>query len=349
MALRFARLLGLGALAPFVLLASGFVACGTSGISTSEIPEQKIVIRYFTNEEARRRAEMLAEVNETARAPQKQGVASVDSVRSYVEKLLGTGGVGDEGMERRFPGRVAVLNPHTLDVETIESARRGSVPRDLSADGRRLLFTQTVGRFRQIFEYDFERADVRTITRAPGVHPDACYGSEGRIALVKATVRDERAVATIELTGPGGVGREVISDGPGDYSIACAPDGSAIAWVSQRRRSDHIMVRSPMVGGENRSLGRGRFPAFSPDSQWIVYSQKVGDHWTLYRVRPDGSGRKRVGGAGLDEIHGEFSPDGRLIIYVGDDGFNQNLYLLRFDGTGDRVLLGEGGAQHPIW
>ncbi len=51
MALRFARLLGLGALAPFVLLASGFVACGTSGISTSEIPEQKIVIRYFTNEE----------------------------------------------------------------------------------------------------------------------------------------------------------------------------------------------------------------------------------------------------------------------------------------------------------
>ncbi|MCH7709245.1 MAG: hypothetical protein IH884_12210, partial [Myxococcales bacterium] len=64
MALRFARLLGLGALAPLVLLASGFVACGTSGISTSEIPEQKIVIRYFTNEEARRRAEMLAEVNE---------------------------------------------------------------------------------------------------------------------------------------------------------------------------------------------------------------------------------------------------------------------------------------------
>ena len=349
MALRFQRLLGLGALALLALLASSILGCGTASISSSEIPQQQIVIRYFTNEEARRRAEILEDGRGTGPAPRKRGVASIDSVRSYVEKRLGTGGVGDESMERRFPGRVAVLNPHTLDVETIESARRGSVPRDLSADGRRLLFTQTVGRFRQIFEYDFERADVRTITRAPGVHPDACYGSEGRIALVKATVRDERAVATIELTGPGGVGREVISDGPGDYSIACAPDGSAIAWVTQRRRSDHIMVRSPMVGGENRSLGPGRFPAFSPDSQWIVYSQKVGDHWTLYRVRPDGSGRKRVGGAGLDEIHGEFSPDGRLIIYVGDDGFNQNLYLLRFDGTGDRVLLGEGGAQHPIW
>ncbi len=349
MALRFARLLGLGALAPLVLVASSIFGCGTAGISTSEIPEQKIVIRYFTNEEARRRAELLDDARGKAPAPQKRGVASIDSVRSYVEKLLGTGGVSDEGMERRYPGHIALLNPHTLDVQTIESARSGSVPRDLSADGRRLLFTQTAGRYRQIFEYDFERADVRTVTRGPGVHPDACYGPEGRIALVKATVRDERAVAMIELTGPGGVGRKVISNGPGDYSIACAPDGSAIAWVSQGRRSDLIMVRSPVVDGENRTLGPGRFPAFSPDSQWMVYSKKVGDLWTLYRIRPDGGGRQRIGGAGLDEIQGEFSPDGRLIVYVGDDGFNQNLYLLRFDGTGDRVLLGEGGAQNPIW
>ena len=349
MALRFQRLLGLGVLALLALLASSILGCGTASISTSEIPQQQIVIRYFTNEEARRRAEILEDGRGTGPAPQKRGVASIDSVRSYVEKLLGTGGVSDEGMERRYPGRIALLNPHTLDVQTLEGARSGSVPRDLSTDGRRLLFTQTAGRYRQIYEYDFEKAGVRTVTRGPGVHPDACYGPEGRIAFVKATVRDEQAVATIELTGPGGVGRQVISDGPGDYSIACAPDGSAIAWVSQGRWSDLIMVRSPVVDGENRTLGPGRFPAFSPDSQWMVYSKKVGDRWTLYRVRPNGGGRKRIGGAGLDEIQGEFSPDGRLIVYVGDDGFNQNLYLLRFDGSGDRLLLGEGGAQNPIW
>jgi hypothetical protein len=166
---------------------------------------------------------------------------------------------------------------------------------------------------------------------------------------VRATVVNNHPIAMIELTGPGGVGRELVSAGPGDYSIACAPDGSAIAWVSQDRRTDRIMVRSPVVDGENRVLGPGRYPAFSPDSEWMVYSQKIGEHWVLYRVRPDGSGRKRIGSGGLDEIQGEFAPGGRLILYVGDDGYNQNLYLVRFDGSGDRVLFGDGGAQNPIW
>ena len=71
--------------------------------------------------------------------------------------------------------------------------------------------------------------------------------------------------------------------------------------------------------------------------------------WSLYRIRPDGSGRRPIGQGTLDELDPSFSPDGRLVVYVGDDGFQKQLYLRRFDGSGDRLLLGSGGGTDPIW
>jgi Tol biopolymer transport system component len=75
----------------------------------------------------------------------------------------------------------------------------------------------------------------------------------------------------------------------------------------------------------------------------------VGRQWKLYRIRPDGSGRKAVGRGVLDERHPSFSPDGRLVVYVSDDGIRKRIYLRRFDGTGDRVLLESGGGHDPVW
>ena len=109
------------------------------------------------------------------------------------------------------------------------------------------------------------------------------------------------------------------------------------------------MSRVPPLDGPIRRLGPGKDPSFSPDSEWIVYSARVGKVWQLFRIRPDGSGRHPVGRSTLDSVQPAFSPDGRLLVYVSDDGFDRRPYLRRFDGTGDRILLQEGSGINPIW
>jgi Tol biopolymer transport system component len=243
-----------------------------------------------------------------------------------------------------------LLDPRTQRVNEVRAARPDAIPRAWSPDGERLMFTQLVGEYRQMFEFDRTTGEVRQLTRGRGVHPDGCYGPEGRFVLVRAEVKRGRAVSRIQLTEPGGIRPRAISEGPMDFSPACAPDGRAIAWVGlDERGRDSLIVRMPALGGEPRRIGPGRDPAFSPDGEWIVYSAQVRREWKLYRIRPDGSGRKAIGRGVFDELQPSFSPDGRLVVYVSDDGLHKRIYLRRFDGTGDRVLLESGGGHAPIW
>lgn len=337
-------------LAALCFALSSSAGCAGQALRAEELPERPIAVRYFDTNEMRSRAELLEQMRERRNASlQNSGVARVDDLRSYFERLLGIEQSTEEGLDGRYPGRLVLLDPREGVRTPIEGARPGAVPRDVSSDGARVLFTQLEGRYRQLFEVELASGEVRALSRGPQVHPDGCYGPEGRLVLLSASIHDGHAVSQVDLTQPGGLGAETISDGPADYAVSCAPDGSAVAWVRQTRRGDQIIVRSPVVDGENRVLGFGRFPAFSADGQWLVYSQRVGKRWALHRIRPDGSGRARIGLGSLDELQAVFSPDGALLLYVGDEGIDQNLYLRRFDGTGDRVWFEDGGYQDPVW
>jgi TolB protein len=327
----------------------GGLACQGLGVSTTEIPERAIALAHFDAETARRRAEALAEADPDTTPERVHGVARVEDVARYMGQLFGRGEEGG-AVAQRFPSRLALLDPRTQRISRVRAARPGAVPRAWSPDGERLMFTQLVGEYRQMFEFDRTTEEVRQLTRGRGVHPDGCYGPEGRFVLVRAEIQRGKAASWIQLTEPGGIRPRRISEGPADYSPACAPDGRAIAWVSvDERGRDHLMARMPALGGEPRRIGPGRDPAFSPDGEWIVYSAPVGRKWKLYRIRPDGSGRKAIGQEAFDERQPSFSPDGRLVVYVSDDGLRKRIYLRRFDGTGDRILLKSGGGHDPVW
>jgi Tol biopolymer transport system component len=334
-----------------VVLGLGLVllACQGRAIRRSELPDRPIALNYFDVETLRRRAEAAVEAEGASQPQTRAGVARVDEVARYLGQLLGAR--PEEGADaRRFSGRLSFLDPHSEAVSRLAGARPGAVPRAWSPDGERLMFTQLVGEFRQLFELNRTSGEVRQLSRGRGVHPDGCYGPEGRLVLVTARVEKDRAVSHVELTEPGGARPKRVSEGPADYSTACAPDGSAIVWVSvDERGRDALMVRMPPLDGPVRRIGPGRHPSFSPDGEWIVYSAPVQGQWRLYRIRPDGSGRKAIGQGTLDEIHPSFSPDGRLLVYVADDGYSRRIYLRRFDGTGDRVLLRSGGGEDPVW
>ena len=109
------------------------------------------------------------------------------------------------------------------------------------------------------------------------------------------------------------------------------------------------MVKAPAIDGTVRALVPGRDPTFSPDGSWIAYSADVAGEPKLFRVRPDGTGRSRIGRGALGELRPTISPDGRYVVYLSYLGVRERLYLRRFDGTGDRLLFRDGDGAYPVW
>jgi TolB protein len=335
------RVIGLAALA---------LAAGCQGVPEREIPERAIALRWWDTDAAQRRSEYIGESSPGTQSPRLAGVARVDDFVVYLQQLLGAAAEGEDSLESAFPGRLGLLDPRAEAVEMVPGAAAGALPRARSPDGARLIYSQVSGRFRQLFEVELATGETRMLTNGPGVHADGCFAPAGRYVVAEARMEGERPVSRLWLIGPGLGGPVSLTAGPADYGPACAPDGSAIAWASSDHRdADRLFSQSPVQGGTPRDLGPGRSPAFSPDSGWIVYTARVKGRWSLYRIRPDGSGRRPIGQGTLDELDPSFSPDGKLVVYVGDDGFQKQLFLRRFDGSGDRLLLGSGGGTDPIW
>jgi Tol biopolymer transport system component len=201
-----------------------------------------------------------------------------------------------------------------------------------------------------LFELHRESGLVTPLSHGNRAHPEGCYGPDGRFVASSVDIESESPSSTIVLSQPG-QGPRRISE-PGAYASfpACAPDGSSVVWVDQGQRRPRLFAQSPPGEGEIRELGPGRDPVFSPDGAWIVFSAPVGLRgWRLWRIRPDGSGRSALGRGSLDELRPGVSPDGRHVVYVSESDFRTRLYVRRFDGTGDRILLGRGAAERPIW
>ena len=340
-----------GHAAAAIALAALGLGCVATGLPADELPGEPIAFVYYDAEETRRRAADVAEKSGGKPAPRDQGavIAALDDVSSYIRKSLG---VSPSDAGGRYPGRLALIDPRTAKVTIIEGARKGAIPQDWSPDRERLLFSQVVRRgIPHLFEYVLATGEVRRRTSGRDAHPEGCYGPDGHIVYTSVDTRAKQRNARIMISGPtGGGGRRLSAPGYAFYPT-CAPDGSAVAWtrVDDRGRRIQLVVRAPVLGGEPRVLSRGKDPSFSADGRWIVFSARIENEWTLWRVRPDGSGRASLGRDGNDEQRPSLSPDGRFVVYVADTKLHQELYLRRLDGTGNRILLAGYDGDRPVW
>jgi len=182
-----------------------------------------------------------------------------------------------------------------------------------------------------------------------------------------------------------------------DYSLPVwSPDGERIAFtrwsnnggVAQNVRSqDQTAGIWTMAadGGDLRQVVDGApdhawIPAWSPDGQWISYTQtlqgpsagaeagpqanaapgQLGPPGaptgsSIWVVHPDGSDARRVSADGIDAINGVWSPDGTQFAYAGGLGGGPSdihVAAIAADGTlsNDRVLAGDPAIEgSPTW
>jgi len=120
------------------------------------------------------------------------------------------------------------------------------------------------------------------------------------------------AICTIGLDGSS---PQVVEDDPAarDWEPVWSPDGTSIAFVSDRDGDDEIYVRSG--DGSVRQITHNDWkdsdPAWSPDGSQLAYTSNPEGKIGVWIMNADGTGAKLV----ANGVKPAWSPDGRSIAY----------------------------------
>jgi Tol biopolymer transport system component len=135
-----------------------------------------------------------------------------------------------------------------------------------------------------------------------------------------------------------------------------SPDGSRIAFGSNRNGVYDIFVRSSTGAGQDNSVLASEHNKFltdwSPDGRWLLYSDqdpktRIAD---LMIVSMTGERKPQlIAHSGADNREGRFSPDGRWIAWTDDQSGRQQVYVQSFPAGADRIQISTNGGNHPQW
>jgi Tol biopolymer transport system component len=136
-----------------------------------------------------------------------------------------------------------------------------------------------------------------------------------------------------------------------NYCPVWSPDGSRIAFASDRFGPEDVFVKSVNGAAEETAVLKGgalfKEPtSWSADGKTIVFEQpdpKTG--WDLFLVSADGTDQPKpfLHAAGLERL-GVVSPDGRWIAYCSNEAGRMELFVQSFPVPGAKYQVSSGGA-----
>lgn len=230
-------------------------------------------------------------------------------------------------------------------------------------DGSRLAYTIETAPD----EWSIETYDVKTGASAKVVAGMKLedWSSDGAW-LIATTLVDPDAILDskrrkrqqVYAVAADGSGRKVkLSDGGGfDYSPAASPDGSKVAFASNRNDKVELRVVNTAGGGlvklvtvrGDDALGA---PAWSPDGKTIAFECRRGGAAAIQRLcRVSTEGGEAPDLTGSWAAAPAWSPDGTKIAYVAKDaGDKDQVFVMNADGSGATQLTFDGRNTLPAW
>lgn len=149
-----------------------------------------------------------------------------------------------------------------------------------------------------------------------------------------------------------------------DADVAWAPDGSRIAFASERQGMSDLFVQAVDPSARAEVLAQGAGDKFNPhwsgDGRFVAYEMVAGkskrDLWYLPVLSKEERSAARLEQSSVpflqtpfDEAAPQISPDGRTLAYMSDASGQWEVYVRSFpDGVGE-WQVSQGGGAYPRW
>ncbi len=178
------------------------------------------------------------------------------------------------------------------------------------------------------------------------------WSPDGRVVFETAGFVDGAWEIHVYIVNADGSGVGPLFDTPGNHSPAWSPDGSKVAFISERdgRRRLYLMNADgsggqPLTdhsgndwlpGTRGVTLTEFEYNPWSPDGTLIAFDRDgVADEWGTYIITADGSELTRL--TDHPTIFNGWSPDGKKIAYT-SRRLPLDVYVVNVDGSGNKNL-----------
>ena len=302
--------------------------------------------------------------------PEVQGIYAGNLDTSESRRLLDADAGAVYAREHVFFVRQGTLYAQRFDVERLElqgtpvsvasgvAVGEGFIPALSASESGTIVFrTGSPGQVRQLAWFDRSGNDLGRVGDNSADRYGPSLSPDGRTVALTRTVDGNSDVWLMDLQR--GVMRRFTSDAASEHSAIWSPDGSHIAFSSNRSGFDSLYVKPASGAGpeqllaakEPQDVTAGSPSDWSLDGRYLLYrTQSAKTRFDLWARLVDGSMPSfPIAPTDADDRDGEFSPDGKWVAFESDESGRFEVYVQRFPGPGTKWPISTNGGAQVRW
>ncbi len=355
-----------------VLDPDGFVEPAHAGVRLGEfefddwkVPGATVLAKtVLTDNGANSRAEVwVYDVNGASKIDARAFSGRSQAIRPVAHRVSNAIIEAVTGEQGIFSTRFAAVNARSgnkeiylVDIDghgAIPITRNGSInlQPNWSPTGSSLVYTSYRAGNPDLYVTDLTNASTRRVSARKGLNTGGTFSPLGDVIAATLSLDGNSDIYTLAPASGKQIARLTTTPGI-DTSPAYSPDGSRIAFVSERSGGAQIYVMNADGSEVKRVTFHGSHntdPAWSPDGKRLAYVSRDG-RFDVFTCGIDGRGVVRITQGQGDNEDPSWSPNGQNIGYTTSRTGAGQIWISTADGYHHvQITQDKGGWSNPSW